>query len=190
MGNALESFIGSMALPQILLLTVIMAPIFEELVYRYGLVGYIRRYGEWNAIFICALVFGLIHTNLFQFFYAFLLGGVFGYIYIYTRQIKYTIALHILFNFFGAFVPMWISPDGSASTAYTLFAIAQFVVAAIGLAVFIVYVKKGKLIKNSPGAPIQAAFNKDSILNPGMICLFIVCIIITVVFQMTLFGAS
>ena len=183
MNNTLTSYLQNMSLPMIFFIAVILAPIFEELLYRYGVVGYSMRYGEWNAIILSAVIFGLVHTNIFQFFYAFLLGGLFAYIYIYTRQIKYTIAMHILFNFLGAFVPLSISPDGEMTTPYMIFAVIQYLVAITGLIVLIVNVSKGKLLKTKENAPIPGGASRDSFLNPGMITLIIVCIILTFVMQ-------
>ena len=53
---------------------VVLAPVFEELVFRKVLVDRVLPYGEWPAILFSGLTFGLFHGNLTQFFYAFLLG--------------------------------------------------------------------------------------------------------------------
>jgi uncharacterized membrane protein len=45
-----------------------------------------------------ALLFGLFHGSLNQLCYAFLLGLVFGYVYIRTGKLRYTIMLHIGIN--------------------------------------------------------------------------------------------
>ncbi|WP_026497787.1 CPBP family intramembrane glutamic endopeptidase [Butyrivibrio sp. WCD2001] len=181
MTDVLSSTLTNMSLPMVFLLSVVLAPIFEEIMFRYAVIGYCRRYGEWNAIIISAFIFGLIHTNVFQFFYAFALGIVFGYVYIYTRKLIYTIIMHCTFNFFGAFVPMLIDPNLSPSnTGSIIYSVIQYIVAIIGLIMLFFYVKKGSLLQNSPNTPIQDKFCKDSVLNVGMISLIIACIIITI----------
>ncbi len=181
MTNLLTSMLGDMQLWEIGLATVILAPIFEELLYRYGAIGYARRYGEWNAIFISALIFGLVHANIFQFFYAFLLGLLFGYVYIYTRQIKYTIALHMLFNFFGAFVPYLIAPDATTvNTAVMVYTVIQYLLAVVGLVMLILFIKKGNLFRTTPNSPVQGLCSVDSLFNFGMITLYICCIALTI----------
>ena len=50
---------------------VVLAPVFEELVFRKVLVDRVLPYGEWPAILFSGLTFGLFHGNLTQFFYAF-----------------------------------------------------------------------------------------------------------------------
>ena len=54
---------------------VIVGPIFEEWLFRKQLIDHTRKYGEKTAILLSGLAFGLFHMNLFQFFYAFLLGS-------------------------------------------------------------------------------------------------------------------
>ena len=74
----------------------ILAPICEELVFRYGM---IRRASNVNrAIFISALLFGVAHMNPVQSTYAFFLGLLFGYIYSRKFNLLHTIILHITVN--------------------------------------------------------------------------------------------
>ncbi len=79
----------------------IAAPIMEELFYRKLVIDRLRRYGDLPAILISGIAFGLIHGNFSQFFYAAILGCVFGYIYLNTGDIRYTIALHMGINLIG-----------------------------------------------------------------------------------------
>ena len=53
---------------------------------------------------ISGLMFGLFHGNLNQFMYAFVLGMFLAYLYVKTGNLKITIALHMLINFFGGVV--------------------------------------------------------------------------------------
>ncbi|WP_050008127.1 CPBP family intramembrane glutamic endopeptidase [Butyrivibrio sp. WCE2006] len=180
MDDYLSEMLVNMPLPAVLLLSVILAPIFEEILFRYAVIGYSRRYGEWNAIIISALIFGLIHTNIFQFFYAFFLGIMLGYVYIYTRKLIYTIIMHVTFNFFGAFVPILINPNLSeVTTGNIIYSSIQYIVAFVGLILLIRFVRKGNILRTSESAPIQENISKDALLNPGMIILFIVCIALT-----------
>jgi membrane protease YdiL (CAAX protease family) len=53
-------------------------------------------------------MFGLIHGNLYQFFYAFLLGVAFSYIYIRSGKIIYSTLLHMFVNLFCGVFPAYI----------------------------------------------------------------------------------
>ncbi len=77
---------------------VIIAPIFEELLFRKLLIDRLQPYGEKTAIAASALAFGLVHGNFSQFFYAFGIGLVFGYIYCKTKNVWYTISFHMIIN--------------------------------------------------------------------------------------------
>lgn len=87
---------------------VILAPLLEEYVCRKQIIDRTRRYGEKTAVLLSAVIFGLLHQNLFQFFYAFGLGLVFGYIYIRTGRLRYTVLLHSIVNFMGSVIAPWI----------------------------------------------------------------------------------
>jgi membrane protease YdiL (CAAX protease family) len=90
--------------PLQVLLVVILAPVFEELIFRKAIIDRVGRYGELTAIVLSALTFGLFHMNLIQFFYAFGLGVIFAYLYLNTGRVRYTIMLHMIINFFGSVV--------------------------------------------------------------------------------------
>lgn len=87
---------------------VILGPIFEEWMFRKQLIDHTRKYGEKTAILLSGLAFGLFHMNLFQFFYAFLLGVMFGYIYMRTSKLRYSTAMHMIINFNGGVLAPWI----------------------------------------------------------------------------------
>lgn len=86
---------------------VLLAPIVEEWLFRKQLIGRLRRFGELPAILVSALFFALFHLNLFQFFYAFGLGVLFGYVYTRTSKLRYTVGLHMLINANGGIVAPW-----------------------------------------------------------------------------------
>ena len=87
---------------------VIVGPIFEEWLFRKQLIDHTRKYGEKTAILLSGLAFGLFHMNLFQFFYAFLLGLMFGYVYTRTSKLRYSTAMHMIINFNGGVLAPWM----------------------------------------------------------------------------------
>lgn len=87
---------------------VILAPLLEEYVCRKQIIDRTRQYGERIAVLLSALVFALLHQNLFQFFYAFGLGLIFAYIYTRTGRLRYPILLHGFINFLGSVVAPWL----------------------------------------------------------------------------------
>lgn len=103
------------------LVMVICAPVIEEIIFRKLLVDRVSKYGEKIAILLSGFIFGLFHANLNQFAYAFILGCFFAFIYCKTRNIIYTILLHMAINLLGTVVgPLIIKMTGYMDIATTL----------------------------------------------------------------------
>lgn len=106
--------------PLKILAMVILAPLLEEFLCRKVVIDRTRQYGEKLSVVLSALIFGLLHQNLFQFFYAFGLGLVFGFIYIRTGRLRYTVLLHIIINFMGGVAAPWIISQVDLNTMMNL----------------------------------------------------------------------
>lgn len=77
----------------------ILAPVCEELVFRGLIFKRIRlRTSYFQAAFHSSLVFGIMHMNLIQMFYGFLLGLVFAYVYEKYGSVKAPVIAHISAN--------------------------------------------------------------------------------------------
>ncbi len=110
-----------------ILCTVILAPVAEELFFRKALIDRLSAYHPMDAILFSALLFGLIHGNLTQFLYAFPIGVLFGIVYWRTKNIRYTILLHMGMNTVGGLLPQLAQQlqatgetDGTAAMLGTL----------------------------------------------------------------------
>ncbi len=91
---------------------VVIAPLFEEFWFRGIVLESLRPYGNGFAIFVSALMFGLTHANLNQFFYAFVLGIGLGYIAVSTESIVTTTIMHAMFNSISGIMLLLITfPD-------------------------------------------------------------------------------
>lgn len=92
-----QLLIGSSAIPRILVVG-ILAPIFEELIFRKVLVDRLSKYGSFIAIVVSGLFFGLFHGNFSQFFFATMIGCLFAFLYLKTGKVYLTIILHMMVN--------------------------------------------------------------------------------------------
>ena len=83
-----------------ILTVAIVGPIAEELVFREGVCGYLARNGAkpWKAIWVSAVLFGIIHMNPAQVVVAMIIGIILGVIYIKTGNVVLTSIIHILNN--------------------------------------------------------------------------------------------
>ncbi len=79
-------------------LLVAASPLMEEYIFRRCVIDRVRPYGSRTAVYVSALLFGLFHGTVSQLFYAFLLGLVFGAVYVRTGRLRYTVLLHSLIN--------------------------------------------------------------------------------------------
>ena len=104
--NGIATTISETPIPLIFLYMVVLAPIVEELIFRKLLIDRLSIYGDKTAILFSSVAFGLMHGNLYQFFYATLLGALFGYVYTKTRNIKYTVYMHTIVNFMGSIMAL------------------------------------------------------------------------------------
>lgn len=202
--NNLAEIIMNTDMLSTFLFVVILGPVMEEIVFRKILIDKTVRYGERNAMFLSALMFGLFHMNLFQFFYAFGIGLIFAYIYIKSRKIGYSIAFHMIINFMGSVVAVQVAKNfgenvvknlqsGDAqlvsaaltpavilSLVYSLVMIAVFF---IGLALFIADRKKMKL--DVSGAPFNRREEKGLVYgNFGMAFFIAACVVMMVLSTM------
>lgn len=100
--NALQSVTEQSPTWIILLFVGILAPVLEEIFFRKLLIDRLYVYGDLPAILISGILFGLVHGNFYQFFYAASLGIVMGYVYIRTGKLRYTVALHMAINIVGS----------------------------------------------------------------------------------------
>ncbi|NLM51438.1 MAG: CPBP family intramembrane metalloprotease [Firmicutes bacterium] len=198
-GNALEALAVNSNLWATLLFAVILVPITEEFVFRKLVMDRLRKYGDKIAILLSALLFALIHANLAQFFYAFGLGILFGYVYTRTGKLRYSIGLHMFVNFLGMFVGTLIlrlmenvdleavSNMSAAGNEVALeqagglllvgfYGIAMIALTIIGLILIVTKWKKAQLKAAVVEIP-QGQRAKIIFGNPGII-LFIICSIL------------
>lgn len=81
-----------------LLYGVIIAPVMEELLFRWLPYKKLARYGEGSYVFYTAIAFGLFHENLDQFFFAMAIGVLYAAITYRTGKMRYSVILHMLNN--------------------------------------------------------------------------------------------
>lgn len=86
----------------LLLYSVLVAPICEELIFRGVTLHYARKaLPFWAANIFQAVLFGIFHMNFVQGAYAFIVGLFCGFILHAGKSIYFSIVFHILFNIAG-----------------------------------------------------------------------------------------
>ncbi len=89
--------------------SVILAPISEELIFRGVTLRIARRaFPFWIANLIQAFLFGAFHMNWLQGCYTFVLGLILGYVCEKGGSIYHVIIFHFLFNLWGTTAAEWL----------------------------------------------------------------------------------
>lgn len=125
-----------------------LAPIFEEILFRGILLRGMLQYGisPITAIVVSSLLFGIAHLNPWQFLGAGLLGAIFGFIYYRTRALWICMLLHALNNTISFIMMLkYESMDESLTDSenYTAIIVCFSVAVVIGWTIY-------KLTQNKP----------------------------------------
>lgn len=101
----IETALNSPLRPLVFLLVVILAPVFEELIFRKAMFGFVTmklEYRKSTALILSTLLFALIHVpsmeNIVFIFYYLPLSFIISYAYYKTDNILVPISLHFLNN--------------------------------------------------------------------------------------------
>ena len=176
---------------------VVIAPIVEEVIFRKILIDRLSIYGDRVAIIFSAVAFGLMHANLYQLFYATLIGALLGYVYTSTRDVKHTIGIHAAANFFGGTLPLLVNRTGDYLSKLTsdaqLISIAEELTSSLyvnvqaGLLmagiVAIMYRYKNRQITISNDAEVYIPMKdmaRGGIVNSGSITFIVISLALTI----------
>lgn len=116
---------------------VIMAPIFEEIIFR-GIMqkGMMNNGVEpWKAILLSSILFGLIHGNPWQFVGATLLGCVLGLVYYKTKSLLLPMLLHGFNNLCSAILIFYTKKESFAEA----FNVSEWMLLGIGIVLFSIF---------------------------------------------------
>ncbi len=195
--NPIFELVGTMSPIMQVIFVAILAPIWEELLFRKFLIDRVVNYGEVTAMLLSGIMFGLYHGNLAQCAYATTIGLFFAFIYIRTGRIGYTIALHMLINGFSTFVTAvllkginvaemmsyltngdteaymaFVQENISALASVSLAGMFIIIAGIAGLILIIVLRKKFVFEHHDEEIPKGQRF-ATAVCNPGMILFFV-----------------
>lgn len=125
-GNAFEGNTGLLPMALDLFAYALMPALVEELVFRGWILGSLRPFGERRALLLSALIFGLMHMNLTQVPFAFMLGLLFGFIYLRTGRLWPGMGIHFLNNALSVALEHAAGSLGMAENDAVLLQLAAF----------------------------------------------------------------
>lgn len=189
--NPVQNLINNTSIWFNLIIISIAAPIFEEIFFRKLLIDRTIKYGAKVSIILSAFIFGLFHGNLNQFFYTFLMGGFFAYVYIKTGKITYTIILHMIVNLLGSVASIIVATSvnnlqsGGGITDIAVIGIYILIMATFILLGIIGLTKYKKVKFDAPEVELAQPL-RTMFLNPGML-FFTALFIFEIVMQLGIF---
>lgn len=175
---------------------IILAPLFEELLFRGIVYRHIARFGGWLPVIFSGVIFGLFHMNFPQILFASVLGTCAAFLFAKTKSIIPAIILHISLNTIGGIgtiAASLIDLDKASDPAYVMENPAGFIamggigfviigVIITGLILFIIEIVKHrdsfKLENYCPEIPLGKRFTA-LLLSPLNILMFVFFIFFT-----------
>lgn len=118
--------------------------ICEEFLYRGLVLNGLRKYGVWVSVLTSALLFSLMHMNLQQLPYTFILGIIFGLVVYYTRNIWLSIIMHFLNNATAILIMYFASSTSTEFVWWHILVALGCVAVAVGIIWLVVWLIKKK----------------------------------------------
>ncbi len=114
----------------------VLPALLEELIFRVCILGSLRKYGDWFAIILSAVLFGAIHGGIAQSVFALLVGLVFGYITVSTGNVWLAIIIHFCNNGLSLLLE-YVTLSMEDMTAGALYTLLLLTIGLIGAVVLI-----------------------------------------------------
>ncbi|MCM1114016.1 MAG: CPBP family intramembrane metalloprotease [Clostridium sp.] len=162
--------------------TAIIPAICEEFAMRCCSLQLLRKYGKGFAVFAVSIVFGLLHGNVVQFLFAFIIGLVLGLATVKTDSIVPAICIHACNNGISV-VNSIVTYAVDESVARTVVVFIYLFWLVFGIFGLIYLVRKGELKKNTvkkDNGVLTVGQKFVSFLFPWMIVPFLILILFTV----------
>jgi membrane protease YdiL (CAAX protease family) len=158
----------------------IMPAICEEFAMRCCTLQLLRKYGNGFAVVAVSIVFGLLHGNVTQFVFAFLIGCVLAFVTVKTDNILPAIFIHMCNNGMSAIQMIVKYAAGENAMIYATVAIRVFWT-IVGIVGCVFLVAKGEFVKkrNNCTSVLTTGQKFASFLFPWMIIPFVILIAIT-----------
>ncbi|MDD6022514.1 MAG: type II CAAX endopeptidase family protein [Oscillospiraceae bacterium] len=152
----------------------IVAAVIEEISFRGVIMQPLRKYGNWFAIMMAAVIFGLAHCNLIQAPFAFVAGLAIGYFTIATNSLWTGILIHFFNNAISG-VTSYIVESLDENTANIVSSAVVFTAIGIGLVCLALFFLRrgGVSVDNGANILTKGERVKAYCLNLPMILAFL-----------------
>lgn len=160
--------------------TVFAPAIFEEFAFRCCALGALKKYGKGFAVFMVSIIFGLVHGNVIQFVFAFLVGLILAYITVQTDNVIIAMVIHAMNNGRSAVndIVTTATDEKTANIVAVIIMIILGVLAVVSL-VYLLITKSFKAEKKIKSLYDNNFATKLACMIPGLIVPFGILIALT-----------
>ncbi len=163
----------------------VLPALVEEFLYRGWILGALQPCGERRALVLSALLFGLAHGNLTQLPFAFLLGLLFGYVYLRTGRLWIGMVIHFLNNALSVVIDsgsLYLGENGVMVLQMAIFAVVVGVGVAAGLlfTAHSAFAKTARPLVDRRSALTPKQRGRLMWCNPAVIVTLVVYVVLTV----------
>ena len=162
--------------------TAILPAIFEEYFIRDRVLNLCKKYGNLFAIIFSSLMFAILHMNLTQGIFAFLMGIILSVVVIKTKDLKTSMIIHFLNNGYAA-ITMIFEQNMYALSIINLVYFAMIIIGTLLISKELLFIFKDKKYKKK-GKDKKVLKEKNRISNFVYMFLdypFIIAIILSIV---------
>lgn len=160
----------------------VVPPLVEEFVFRGVLLGKLRRFGDGFAVLMSSVIFGLIHENLVQIPFAFIVGLALAFTTVKCGSVVPAIIVHFIVNFRATLISSLIDnkviSEEILNIIYIVFLIVVFILGIVSA--YRLSKKEGFFsLESNPDYPFGESLGAF-IGNGGMICFLVIVVINTI----------
>lgn len=171
-----------------ILIFAVLPGILEEMLFRGYFLRLLRPYGTWFAVIVTAILFALMHGNILQIPFAFLVGLACGWLTVRSGRVWPAMMLHFLNNFMAEILEFAGLGQTEAQSQKTLLIVFS-VVGILGLiCLMILFARNDPLVRkepeSSPALPLGARV-KTLLTTPAFLIGGILSILLTVLSVIT-----
>lgn len=160
---------------------VLVAPVFEEVLFRGGLLGTLKKHGNWFAVIVSALLFGLAHVNISQMLYATALGIMLGIMYVRAGSVVPCIITHICINFFGITIATFYGAENMGVLAILGLLVVAAVITGIVLLIITLVKHRDKLHLGADSSALTKRERFETLLrSPLFVLMFILSLAVSI----------
>ena len=161
----------------------VLPALLEEMVFRGYILRTMRPYGDWYAVFVSSLLFSLMHGNIEQIPFAFIVGLALGWLMIYTNNIWLPVIVHFCNNGLSVLMQYFGDRYPSAETQGLFNLLVIVLVGVVGLASFGVLLSRHReLFGRLPKKSLLSASSRfgNLFLAPAWVIAVAVMLLLTV----------